>query len=337
MLKFDEAVYRNDWKLILDTKDTIKKVADEVSTQGFKNIFLIAVGGSRAVMLEVGEIAKQITTIPVYVEHAAEIVLEGNKHLTKDSIVIMMSKSGNTKETVAAAKWCKEQGIRIISIVGAENSPLEASSNWYIPNKASSDEGEYEYCQLLLLFFRLLQNKGEFSDYDKLASQMDKFPDNMIRAKEKFEPKAAEIAKNYYNEPYIMFVGGGELWGEVYLFSMCILEEMQWIRTKSVTSAEFFHGSLELVDDNMCVFLVKGEGKTRALDERAERFLKDHTKKLVVVDTKDYALEGIDDSFRWFLTPFITSTILSDTLGNYFELNTKHDLDYRRYYRQFDY
>lgn len=46
----------------------------------------------------------------------------------------------------------------------------------------------------------------------------------------------------------MMWVGGAEMWGEVYLFSMCILEEMQWKRTRPVSSAEFFHGALELLE-----------------------------------------------------------------------------------------
>lgn len=58
----------------------------------------------------------------------------------------------------------------------------------------------------------------------------------------------------------MMWIGGAEMWGEVYLFSMCILEEMQWKRTKSVSSAEFFHGTLELLEKEVPLFLVKGEG-----------------------------------------------------------------------------
>jgi len=45
-----------------------------------------------------------------------------------------------------------------------------------------------------------------------------------------------------------MWVGSGSMWGNVYLFTMCLLEEMQWVRTKAVTSADFFHGTLELVE-----------------------------------------------------------------------------------------
>ena len=59
---------------------------------------------------------------------------------------------------------------------------------------------------------------------------------NLLRIREEFEPRAAEIAKTYSHEPYTMFTGSGVLWGETYLFTMCILEEMQWVRTKSVSS-----------------------------------------------------------------------------------------------------
>lgn len=135
----------------------------------------------------------------------------------------------------------------------------------------------------------------------------------------------------------MMWIGGGETWGETYLFSMCLLEEMQWLRTKSVTSAEFFHGTLELVEEDVCVFLVKGEGKCREIDNRVERFVKQYTNKFTVIDTKEYELEGIDDKFRWILSPTIASTLLVDRLAFHFEDNTGHSLDIRRYYRQFAY
>ena len=53
-----------------------------------------------------------------------------------------------------------------------------------------------------------------------------------------------------------MFIGSGALWGETILFSMCILEEMQWKRTRYITSADFFHGTLELVEPGVPVFPV---------------------------------------------------------------------------------
>jgi fructoselysine-6-phosphate deglycase len=336
MLKFDEELYLRNGHITYETREEIEKIADEISEEGFSNIFFISVGGSISIMWPIQEMLKQMTHIPVFSEQAGEVVLTGHKQLTKDSIVIMASKSGDTKETVAAAEWCKMNGFRVVSLVGTPESLLEKASRWVIPNKAKNGV-EFEYMQLFIFVFKLLHNAGEFDDYSAFADQIKCLPDNLLRAKQKFEPVADEIAQSYHDEQYNIWRGNGEMWGEVYLFSMCILEEMQWVRTKAVSSSEFFHGTLELIDKNVPVFLVKGEGKRRVLDDRVERFCKQYTKKLVVLDTKDYELTGIDEKFRWILAPTISSALLVDRLARYYEKYTGHDLDMRRYYRQFDY
>ncbi|MDQ0150907.1 SIS domain-containing protein [Eubacterium multiforme] len=336
MLKFNEKEYRTSMKLICEARPEAERAADELTKRGYKNIFFTAVGGSLAPMMAIGEIAKQVTTLPVFVEQAAELLIRGNKSLDKDSIVVTMSKSGDTKETVAIAKWCKEQGITVVCLTKNPESPLASSSDYVIPMRHENGV-EYEYMLLYWFFFRLLKNRGDFEEYDDFANQLEKLPENLIKAKEKFDPIAAEIGKKYHKEPYMMWIGGGEMWGETYLFSMCLLEEMQWLKTKSVTSSEFFHGTLELVEEDVCVFLLKGEGKCREIDDRVERFVEKYTNKLTVIDTKDYELEGIDDKFRWILAPTISSTLLVDRLAFHFEDNTGHDLDIRRYYRQFEY
>lgn len=82
---------------------------------------------------------------------------------------------------------------------------------------------------------------------------------------------------------------------------------------------------------------MKGEGKCRALDERVERFASKITENLVVIDPQEYALEGIDEAFRWIMAPCVVSTLLVDRLAAHFEKYTGHSLDIRRYYRQFEY
>ena len=336
MLKFKEDEYRNSMKLICEARVDAERATDELSKRGYKNIFFTAVGGSLAPMMAIGEMAKQITTLPVFIEQAAELLLRGHKSLGKDSVVVTMSKSGDTKETVEIAQWCKEQGITVVCLTKNPESPLAQSSEYLIPMRHENGV-EYEYMLLYWLFFRMLNNNGDFEEYSEFADQLEKLPENLLKAKAKFDPVAAQIAKNYYKEPYMMWIGGGETWGETYLFAMCLLEEMQWLRTKSVTSAEFFHGTLELVEDDVCVFLVKGEGKCRPIDDRVERFVEKYTNKFTVIDSKDYELEGIDDKFRWILAPTIISTLLVDRLAFHFEDNTGHSLDIRRYYRQFAY
>ncbi|WP_260442197.1 SIS domain-containing protein [Fusobacterium hwasookii] len=220
MLKFNEDEYRKSAELIIEAYPIAKKVADEISVEEYENIFFSAVGGSLAPMMAIGEIAKQITKKPVFIEQAAQLLTRGHKSLSNNSILITLSKSGDTKETVAMAKYAKENGIRVISLTKELNSPLALNSNYVIPMRHENGV-EYEYMLLFWLFFRLMENNGDFSEYEKFAEQLKKLPENLLEAKYKFEPIAKEIGKKYYKEPYMIWIGSGETWGETYLFSMC--------------------------------------------------------------------------------------------------------------------
>ena len=73
------------------------------------------------------------------------------------------------------------------------------------------------------------------------------------------------------------------------------------------------------------------------IGDGAFRFCEKLTDKLVVIDTKDYDLPGIDDEFRVICSPMILTSLVTDRLAAHYELNTGHSLEFRRYYRQFDY
>lgn len=336
LLKFNEEAYKESAKEIRKARKIAEEIADQVSKEGFESIFFTAVGGSLSPMMAIGSMAKELTTIPVFVEQAAELLACGNKHLNKNSIVITLSKSGDTKESVAIANNCKEAGIRVICCTGNEESPLAKASAHLVPMKHKNGV-EYEYILLYWVFFRLLHNKGDFPEYEAFADGLSKLPENLMKVKEQFDPKAERIAKAHFDAPIQYWIGGNEMWGETYLFSMCILEEMQWIKTKSVTSAEFFHGTLELIEKGVSTFLIKGEGKGRVLDERAQKFLETHTDKFEVIDPAEYALDDMPKQFRWIVAPLVCSTCLVDRLAAHLEAHTGHNLDYRRYYRQFEY
>lgn len=336
MLGFNQDEYLTSAREIIAARQQAEAVAEHIHQAGFSNLFFASVGGSLAPMMAISEFAKEMTSLPVYVEQAAELISTGNKKLNKDSVVITLSKSGDTKESVAIAEWCKAQGIRVVAITKKADSPLANAALWHIPMNHKNGV-EYEYMLLYWLFFRLIALNGEFDAYSRFAQQLELLPENLIQIKRKFDPHADAIARQYHTSDYMMWIGGAEMWGEVYLFSMCILEEMQWKRTKSVSSAEFFHGTLELLEKEVPLFLVKGEGKCRELDDRVERFAQKITDHLVVIDPREYPLDGIDDAFRWLLAPCVVSTMLVDRLAAHFEHYTGHDLNIRRYYRQFDY
>ncbi|RGY83895.1 hypothetical protein DXA21_21275 [Parabacteroides distasonis] len=80
-----------------------------------------------------------------------------------------------------------------------------------------------------------MNNRGEFPEYTKFADQMKDIFIKMLPSKVAFDPTAEKLAKEYCKAPYTIFTGSGAAWGETMMFAMCILEEMQWVRTRPVT------------------------------------------------------------------------------------------------------
>ena len=88
------------------------------------------------------------------------------------------------------------------------------------------------------------------------------------------------------------------------------------------------------------VFLFMGEDENRKLDERARAFLTRGVTgdaDINIIDTAEFAIPGLDDDFRVIVSPWILTVLVTDRLARYYETVTKHNLNYRRYYHQFDY
>ena len=226
----------------------------------------------------------------------------------------------------------KPEGL-IGQAVGAENCVAMASDH----GSGGCEKGYY----LADCFgLRLLNRRGCFPKFDLFIEQTKDIWKDMLDIRKRFEPRAEELAKKYALAPYTMFIGSGALWGETILYSMCLLEEMQWKRTRYITSHDFFHGTLELLEPGVPVFLFKGEDECRALDNRVEAFLRSGVtgdEDYVIIDTAEYAIPGLDDDFRVIVSPWILTVLATDRMARHYETVTKHNLKYRRYYHQFDY
>ena len=117
---------------------------------------------------------------------------------------------------------------------------------------------------------------------------------------------------------------------------MCYWEEMHWIRTKSIHSAEFFHGMLEIIEEDTPVTLFIGEDAQRSLGERVARFLPKVCQNYTVIDTQEYALPGIDDAFRPVVCHLVMHAV-TNRIDAHLEALSGHDMKLRRYYRKMDY
>lgn len=332
MVKFDERAILDNGAYIYAMRQEIEAIADAVCEKGFDNILFTASGGSLAMMQPFDYMISVMSGLDVQSQVSAELLGIGNNRLTDRTLVFMASKSGDTKETVEAAGYVKEKGAAIISVLGVEGSPLGGLSDYTVVYK----DGRPQEYVLYMLVGRILHNKGYFDDYVQFADELKNLPAALVSVGKASDEEARAYAMKYKDDPYQIWIGSGNLWGPTYSFAMCVLEESQWLRTKSVTSPEFFHGTIELVEKGVCVALNMTEGQTRGLDERVKNFVQAYTDDFTVFDTADYQLPGISTKFRWLLSPVVINAVLSRVSKNFEEIRN-HSLDIRRYYRKLEY
>jgi len=337
MLKFDPNEFL---KLLGDNaiakREQIEGIVDEISNKGFKNIFLIGAGGTIAMMYPYEYIFKSNSSLEVHAEIAAEFMVMNHKHFSKDSVCIFASVSGTTKETVAAAQFCKERGAVTIGLVANPDTPLAQTVDYCVSTGSEKYSFDAFFIHLYMLTFRFLHNNGEFPQYSQFSQEVALLPQAILGAIEAFDKRAEQFAVKHKDTKYHMLSGSGNLWGNTYSYAMCILEEMQWIHAKSIHAAEFFHGTLEMVEEDTSVILLKGEDETRPLVERVERFAEKITKELTVIDTKEFALDGISEELRKHFAISVNWAVLS-RISVYLERERNHPLETRRYYRKMEY
>lgn len=334
MVAFNEQEIIKNADLLYALRPSFEEIADKVCEKGFDNLLFTSAGGSLAALEPYCYMMKSMSKLPVFTEIPAELMCTGNPMITDRTVAILTSKSGDTKETVAVAKWLAERNVTTISLCGAENSPLAAVTTY------SVTYGEAQPNDLCSMFIvgKIMYNRGEFDGYPKFADELANLGNVLVSVGKAADDYGREYAAMFEekDKEYQIWAGSGMTWGPTYSMAMCILEECQWLRTKSINSAEFFHGTIELVEKNVLVAVGMGEGPTRPLDERVINFAKKHTNQLFVFDTKNYEYPGISDEFRWMLSPVMLWHIYTRAYNNLAEVR-KHTLDIRRYYRRLEY
>ena len=263
MLNFIESDFWRIEKGALALRAQIEKVVDDVCEKGYSNIIYIAIGGTWAHAMQMKSIVETLTSaIPFIIINAGDFIHQSVPQMNKDSFVFMESVSGDTAELVKAAEIVKRFGCRSFGFVDKADSPLASLLDVCITFETGV------FYKLFFTFFRLMYNAGDFPDYQKLCEDMERLPEALYAAKNQFDPIAEQFAKAYGDEPFLYFVGAGNIYGAVYSYAMCVLEEMQWIKTKSVYGPEFFHGTLEIIDRDVPLVLYKGEDYSRPTMEQ---------------------------------------------------------------------
>jgi fructoselysine-6-phosphate deglycase len=304
---------------------------------GLERIFFMGTGGVQFLTQPAIELARASTVFPVSAAYAAQVVVEPPAGLNEKALVILPSLSGTTKESVQLLSYLKERGVKTLSLTGHKDTPLGRDADYNFTNFAEDDtSSESFYLQTLIIVLALLAERGEFDDFDATVAELKLLPELLASVKEDYEATAASLAGEIKDEAYHIFTGAGSVWPEAHYYGMCILEEMQWIRTRPVHASDFFHGTLELVEPGVSLFVFKGEDACRPLTDRVENFARRYTDKVRVLDAASARLPGVSAKTRSLISPVILATML-ERLSAHLEVLRDHPLTTRRYYKRVEY
>lgn len=302
-------------------------------------VYFVACGGS-LVDMYVSDyfIRSESTTITSGWYTANEFVHATPKRLGKNSVVIACSHGGNTPETVEAARIAKAAGAQTVGLTYNEKADLLAVSDYSFLYEWG-DETRVHNNPMAIMLELTVGMVNELEGYDHYNTFMEgmKLIDTIVASAEKqVEPRAKAFANAYKDEEMFYVMASGASYGHAYGFSICSLMEMQWLDATAVHTGEFFHGPLEITDENTPFILAMGLGRTRELDERVLKFLKRYAKKIEVVDAKELGLDMIDDSVSEYFNPVLFYSVLSKYRYALSKIHN-HDLDVRRYMGKVEY
>ncbi|MBQ6366991.1 MAG: SIS domain-containing protein [Erysipelotrichaceae bacterium] len=335
--RFDRDAYISQINSGLALRTEIESILDKIFEKEVRDIYFVGIGGTLASAMQAETYIQSRCALNVFALSAAVFNCGGKQKAGKGDLFIYSSVSGTTKEMVEMTAKAKEKGITLLAFVDTPDTPLANSADYCVCSPKN------EQLKFFMICNYLLKRNGLFPDYDRYNAQMEEYlAKGLADISESFEEQAKAYAhqkcawlKQHPEMPHY-FVAAGTQYGAAVSHGMCYWEEQLWIRTRVVHSAEFFHGLLEVIDENTPVTLFIEEGNERPLSLRVKAFLEKINSNHLFLDSADYPLPGIDEKYRPSVTHLIFRA-LNDRIDAWLEYDLDHSLDIRRYYRQFNY
>lgn len=255
-------------------KDTINSVLTDgnisfesvgLSDEDMKNIqqvYIVACGSAYHVGMVAQYVIEELTSLSVRVELASEFRYRQMK-LAKNSLAIIISQSGETADSLAALRLCKEKGVKTLGIVNVVGSSIarEADNVFYTlagPEISVATTKAYS-CQLVaayLLAMQFAKARGEISDerFAQLVEEINTIPEKIEKILEDKE-RLQWFASKVVNIKDAFFIGRGIDYA-VGMEGSLKLKEISYIHSEAYAAGELKHGPISLIEDGTVVFSV---------------------------------------------------------------------------------
>lgn len=227
-----------------------------------KRIIIAACGTSWHAGLVAEYMIEEFARIPVEVEYASEFRYR-NPIINEDDVVIAISQSGETADTLAAIKLAKEKGAFVFGVCNVVGSSISRETHAGAYTHAGPEIGvastkafTTQITVLALIALRLAKAKGTMSKSDYLRNllELELVPEKVEEAL-KENDHILEIAQIYKDAANCLFLGRGFNF-PVALEGALKLKEISYIHAEGYPAAEMKHGPIALIDENMPVIVI---------------------------------------------------------------------------------
>jgi len=227
--------------------------------ENIEKIFIVACGTAYHAGVVAKYVIEKLARIPVEVDVASEFRYR-DPLISDKNLVIIISQSGETLDTLAALREAKSRGARILSIVNVVGSSIARESNdliytWAGPEIAVASTKAYntQLCALYLVAIDFAYKLGQISDemYKTLIAELKKVPE-VVEEVLKTNDKIQKFSSEHFNAKSIFFIGRGL----DYALSMegsLKLKEISYIHSEAYAGGELKHGTIALIEKGTLV------------------------------------------------------------------------------------
>jgi glucosamine--fructose-6-phosphate aminotransferase (isomerizing) len=251
-------------RIALDVGDVVEGEMgiDEAVAKRAGRAYLIACGTSYHACLVGRYWIEQLARMPAQAELASE-VRHREPVFTKDDLVIAVSQSGETLDTLVAVRAAREAGATVLAIANVLESAIPRASHGALYTHAGPEIGvastkcfTTQLVALLLVSVYLGRRRGTLTEARarEVLQALVEVPGEMRRALEA-KDAVADVARRFHNSEHVLFLGRG-LSYPIALEGALKFKEISYAHAEGYAAGEMKHGPIALIDENMPVVVV---------------------------------------------------------------------------------
>ncbi|MFT5183617.1 MAG: glucosamine--fructose-6-phosphate aminotransferase (isomerizing) [Flavobacteriales bacterium] len=267
-----------------------------------RRVIIVACGTSWHAGLVAEYLFEDIARLSVEVEYASEFRYR-NPIINKDDIVVAISQSGETADTLAAIEMAKKQGAHIFGVCNVVGSTISRTTDSGAYTHAGPEIGvastkafTAQVTVLTLMALTVAQKRGAITDarLHRLIAELNSIPDKVTEVL-KTNDQIEYISDIYKNATNALYLGRGSSF-PVALEGALKLKEISYIHAEGYPAAEMKHGPIALIDEEMPVFVIATHGQSYEKVVSNIQEVKARKGKIIAVVTEgDTAVKSMAD------------------------------------------